>query len=84
MDHFLRGRVTIEVHGAGIGIVDFGQFPGFEQADDVQNPVDQIERLEASNRHRDAVFGGQRRVFVIAHHGADVSGQQKALNAVGG
>ena len=53
-----------------------------ELLDRHQDPLQNIDRLEAGDDDRHVVARADRLVLAISHHGADVAGAEKALHAV--
>src|SRR5271156_1394485 len=76
-----RGGVAIGADGPGIGIFDHCA-TRLELAYRPQNALEQVERLEASDHNRHAEIPCNRFVIAAADDSANVSGTEKALNAV--
>ena len=67
---------------AGVLVLDLGP-ARLELADDHQDALEQVDRLEPRDDDRDAVTFGEGRVLLEPHHGADVPGGEEPLHAVG-
>ena len=52
-----------------------------ELADAAMNPLQNIQRLEAGDDNGHTILRRERRIFCVAHDGADVTGGEKPLHA---
>ena len=83
-EHAVAGSsVALAGDGAHVLVFDFGAAL-FELADEHEDGFQEVEGLEAAHHEGDAEIAGEFLVFGVTHHGANVSGSDKALHAVVG
>ena len=73
--------VAFGAHGPRVGVLD-GGLTSLELHHGPPDSVEDVDRLEARHDDRHAVPGGDSKVLVVSHHGADVPRRQKSLNPV--
>src|SRR5512135_2985387 len=72
VNRILSRAIAFEGHAARIRI-DNLDLTRLEQLHRFQNAADEIERLEAGDRHGDLKLIEKRGIFVITHHRADMT-----------
>src|ERR1035438_8748924 len=76
---FLRGAVPFAASGASVLVLDLvAAF--FQLAHGQENALQNIERLEAGDHDGDPVTLRDRKIFFIAHDGANVARGQESLD----
>src|ERR1039457_331202 len=76
---FLRGAVPFAASGANVLVLDLvAAF--FQLAHGQENALQNIERLEAGDHDGDPVTLRDRKIFFIAHDGANVARGQESLD----
>jgi len=76
-EKLLGGSVAVVGDDAAVGVFDFVAAL-LELEDGAADSIEQVEGLEAGDYERDLIFFGEGRVLPVAHHAADVAGEQKS------
>src|SRR5262245_13934021 len=82
-DERAGGLVPVAAHHPRI-LVLHCRLAGLELTHGSEHAVEEIERLESRDHDGHAVVPGDRLVLAIAHDRADVSGPEKATDAIAG
>ena len=77
---FCAGWLPARQTARGVLVFHF-RAAGFELLHRHQNALQNVQRLETGDDNRHAVFFHQRKIFLVAHHRADVAGGEKRLHA---